>query len=96
MALDHIVQPFWLSVRLNDADKETRSKRALFPLTIYDLFTSACSASIRTAKVSRYELSYIDSVMFAWGHLPTPPRCPLGQKLTSDSRQAESALNGPS
>jgi len=53
MALDHIVQPFWLSVRLNDADKETRSKRALFPLTIYDLFTSACSASIRTAKVSR-------------------------------------------
>src|SRR4029078_9331427 len=62
---------------MNDADRETRSKRALFPLTIYDLFTSACSTSISTAKVSRYEHS-------------------LCQKLTSDSRQAESALNGPS
>ena len=34
-------------------DRETRSKRALFPLTIYDLFTSACSASISTVPGQR-------------------------------------------
>ena len=41
---------------------------------IADASAKACSASISTAKVSRYEHS-------------------LGQKLTSDWRQAESALN---
>ena len=59
-------------MRLNDADKETRSKRALFPITTCELFTSACSASIRTEKVSRYEHSCTVSAMFAFGVIADP------------------------